>query len=281
MAQSFNKNIVYTICRLKTVFNDDIGNEKNGCETGFFVGDKEKNITFLVTNRHVLDPSKNRNIKNGDKYKLKKLECMLHEYKNEEFAEGTIFYPIDLSINEIKFHNNSDNDIAVIKLEGEISSVSIKRDMKHYGLCGIIVEDFAAKEDFEKDMQIGDFVTFIGYPENWWDNVNMLPIARFGIIASQSDKNYGHSKKGISGECLLLDSNSFAGSSGSPVILTQVGFGTRGAKVIGIMAGDIHKESIKLNGNYIGEIRSGLGYMYKSYAIKEVIDLFDSKDIVK
>jgi len=61
------------------------------------------------------------------------------------------------------------------------------------------------------DINIGDEVIYVGYPENCWDRKTLLPIFRKGMIASAFDANYQGTRQ------TLLDTRVLQGSSGSPV----------------------------------------------------------------
>lgn len=71
-------------------------------------------------------------------------------------------------------------------------------------------------------------VIMIGYPTGLWDNVNNLPIFRKGIVATDYRRDWQGKKQ------FLIDAAVFPGSSGSPVILFEVGsYATRKTIVAG------------------------------------------------
>lgn len=68
----------------------------------------------------------------------------------------------------------------------------------------------------------------IGYPNGIWDEVNNFPIFRTGVIASNLKHNWNGKPE------FLIDAACFPGSSGSPVLLCDVGqFLTRKGTQIG------------------------------------------------
>lgn len=60
-------------------------------------------------------------------------------------------------------------------------------------------------------------VTMVGYPDGIWDKPNNLPIFRRGVLASDYKYNWGGKAE------FLIDAACFPGSSGSPVMLFDVG----------------------------------------------------------
>lgn len=68
-----------------------------------------------------------------------------------------------------------------------------------------------------EDMVGLESVTMVGYPNGLWDRVNNLPIFRKGVLAT----DYKHNWNGRSE--FLIDAACFPGSSGSPVLLFEVG----------------------------------------------------------
>ena len=69
----------------------------------------------------------------------------------------------------------------------------------------------------------------IGYPNGIWDEINNLPVFRKGITATHPAKNYNGRDE------FMIDAACFPGSSGSPVLLYNLGSYARkdGGTVIG------------------------------------------------
>lgn len=71
-------------------------------------------------------------------------------------------------------------------------------------------------------------VTMVGYPNALWDEVNNLPIFRRGILATSIKADWNGRKE------FLIDVACFPGSSGSPVLLLDLGsYQTRNSIKIG------------------------------------------------
>jgi hypothetical protein len=79
------------------------------------------------------------------------------------------------------------------------------------------------------DDMIGlESVTMVGYPNGLWDRVNNLPIFRRGVLATDFRQNWNGRKE------FLIDAACFPGSSGSPVLLCDVGsYQTRRGMIAG------------------------------------------------
>ncbi len=78
------------------------------------------------------------------------------------------------------------------------------------------------------DMQGLESVVMVGYPNGLWDRANNLPIFRKGVLASDYKRDWNGKKE------FLIDAACFPGSSGSPVLLFELGsYSTRNALVMG------------------------------------------------
>ena len=81
----------------------------------------------------------------------------------------------------------------------------------------------------EIDDMLGlETVTMVGYPNGLWDHVNNLPIFRRGVLATDYKRDWNGKKE------FLIDAACFPGSSGSPVMLLDIGgFHTKKAMHVG------------------------------------------------
>lgn len=97
----------------------------------------------------------------------------------------------------------------------------------------------------EIDNMIGlEEIVMVGYPNGLWDRYNNLPIFRRGVLATDLKRNWNGKKE------FLIDAACFPGSSGSPVLLFQIGgyqtkkemvMGANRIKLLGILyAGPQH-----------------------------------------
>lgn len=68
-----------------------------------------------------------------------------------------------------------------------------------------------------EDMVGLESITMVGYPNGLWDRTNNLPIFRRGVLATDYKRDWNGKKE------FLIDAACFPGSSGSPVMLFEVG----------------------------------------------------------
>lgn len=68
-----------------------------------------------------------------------------------------------------------------------------------------------------EDMVGLESVTMVGYPNGLWDRTNNLPIFRRGVLATDYKRDWNGKKE------FLIDAACFPGSSGSPVLLFDIG----------------------------------------------------------
>jgi len=83
-------------------------------------------------------------------------------------------------------------------------------------------------------------IVMVGYPNGLWDEVNNLPIFRRGVLASNYKTDWNGKKE------FLIDAACFLGSSGSPVLLFDLGsylsrkgnfMGASRIKLLGVLHG--------------------------------------------
>lgn len=79
-----------------------------------------------------------------------------------------------------------------------------------------------------EDMMGMEKIIMVGYPNGLWDRVNNLPIFRQGVLASDYKRDWNGKKE------FLIDAACFPGSSGSPVMLFDIGgYQTKNANFMG------------------------------------------------
>lgn len=122
------------------------------------------------------------------------------------------------------------------------------------GPQGFRFDALADEEFLANSAQIMDAASFIGFPQSegasWWDTRTNQPIARMVSLASLPGQPFVNATlpKTLAENVALVSGLSFAGSSGSPLILHSKGFKvtpplavTGGsyvpAKIIGLMSG--------------------------------------------
>lgn len=160
---------------------------------------------WLVTNRHVALLKDKR----GNEYLPDKFTFHLRKVE----GGNIVWEPINISKNELKkrlrIHSNKNVDIAVIDIFDLVTD-KFKTGDDYMAYHAVSAENLPGENKI--NIEVTDDVVTIGYPKGFYDEVNVFPIVKQGIIASK----WGSSFNG--NPYFLIDSKLFPGSSGSIVI---------------------------------------------------------------
>ena len=137
-------------------------------------------------------------------------------------------------------HDDPEVDVAVVPIASQLNTGNI-----FYRALG--PDQTFPKDQESEGLKARTFesVLFVGYPAGLYDDHNILPIARFGHLATQLDLDY----KGES--AFLIDAAVFGGSSGSPVFAyrrfqknsgSSISFGDR-PHLVGVLAAVHQREA--------------------------------------
>jgi hypothetical protein len=150
---------------------------------------------YLVTNKHVVG-----NI--GWKGVAKFLAS-----QNDQGNIPALGRCVDLPIyyNSFTYHQDKTIDIAIMEISSFYKSENPYVIPFH--------EDYFPHNVNRLIMRPQEEVLFVGYPRGIWDDVNLLPLTRKGIMATNFEFDY----KGK--PVFLIDGSVFEGSSGSPVFV--------------------------------------------------------------
>ena len=85
------------------------------------------------------------------------------------------------------------------------------------GIRGVAEKGNTYSSSDIEDMVGLENITMVGYPNGLWDRTNNLPIFRKGVLATDYKHDWNGKKE------FLIDAACFPGSSGSPVMLFDVG----------------------------------------------------------
>lgn len=265
MVHGLTNQFLYSAYKISVTFADDLGNEKSGAGTCFFVKNQH-NVLCLVTNRHILDIAYKDSSGALSRYTLQEVRV-----SGKVGRSGDHFPLDDVSIclaPIVKFSEDYQNDIACITNIFILSEHKVPVSFDYHIPYGFL----ATSADFQNKLEICDFLAFPGFPE-WYDKKENRPILRTGTISSDPrfDYSYGNS---VGGACVAYEAFSYSGSSGSPVFSIQKGPRPgpgmlfpdfRDVLLIGINAG--HLKFSPPN-----ELHPGISYLYKSTAVLEIID---------
>ena len=124
-------------------------------------------------------------------------------------------------------------------------------------------DKFLTPINYEK-VTLGSDVLFIGYPNNFYDTRNNLPLARKGSLSSIPSVDFEGK-----GE-LVIDAEVFEGSSGSPVFIHW----DNKYRLLGVLARSVERTE-RLGGRKISILvkeHMGLGIIVKQRHVQELID---------
>lgn len=280
-SQGIVEKISYTVGLLS--FESKVRGSVTG--TGTLIGKIFPNNglkVFIVTNKHVLP-------------EMGESDSIFFTFRNVKLNPYPILrIPIPVyvngQVNEIIKFDPDGNDLAAIN----VTELFIKfKELSYLGEI-MFTDSFLANRDSVAtyDVELGDEVFFIGYPNFIYNRKNFSPLVRTGIIASSPFEDFYLSSQYITHYFLktktflpvklngfLIDANAFGGSSGS-IVFTK-------PKLIKVVDGQMKynpqpEHSILILGvltfSYFdlsnGE-RVQLGGVVSSSQIKKTIDSFD------
>ena len=190
---------------------------------------------WLVTNRHVIVPKKE-----DVEFPPVRLTFCLRKLKPSGALEWD---PVILLAGEIetfvKFHPDKSVDVAMVNIY-EVVTNRIKNSDQYAAPYFLHSDNFAGKNNIE--VEASSDVLVAGYPKGFYDQVNLFPIVKSGIIASR----WG---VGFQGQpYFLIDAKLFPGSSGSVVISKPIDLMAKNGKLM-----SASEKQFALLGVYSGE----------------------------
>lgn len=199
---SIYEQLAFCTARIET--EDFSGSSYSGTGFFFMLNIKGQNVPLLVTNKHVV-----RGMKKG-----KFLCTVADENGNPDYSNHFVFNVENEFERMWTFHPQDDVDLCALAIAPLVRAASNQGKNLFYRT---IEESFIPNSATLKDLDAVEEVVMIGYPNGLWDQVNNMPIIRRGITATNVTLDYNGKKE------FLIDAACFPGSSGSPVLICNVG----------------------------------------------------------
>lgn len=195
----------------------DLASGEVGTGTGFFYSlnrSGDQHVPVIVTNKHVVEGAvKGRFL------------LTLHNGTDGPAIGKVQAYELDSFQSRWAPHPDKDVDLCVMPIAPLLHEAE-KISTRFFFLT--LDKDLIPTAADMEDMLGLETIVMVGYPNGLWDRVNNLPIFRKGVLASDYKYNWNGRKE------FLIDAACFPGSSGSPVLLFEVGsYQTRNALVMG------------------------------------------------
>jgi hypothetical protein len=188
----------YTVTRITTHYYKDDGEidpKVIKTATGFFYHNLKSDLSFLITNRHV--------VCNGN-YFPNAINLMLHSDMNDMTKNTAYLIHLYNKLKPIwRNPNPPEADVVAIPID--------RNDFARRNLMYIL---FASNNMLPENIQldVGEDVFIMGYPLGIYDEVHNLPVIRGGTISSAYPIPWNRRPY------FLVDANLEEGTSGSPVL---------------------------------------------------------------
>lgn len=267
-----------SFCTARIETEDTSGNTYSG--TGFFFSlkVKDKNVPLLVTNKHVV-----RGMKRG-----RFLFTIADADGNPDYVNHFTFNVDDVFEKMWTFHPQDEVDLCVLPIAPLVKAASQQGKNLFYRTFD---ESLIPSKTDKNGIDAVEDIIMVGYPNGLWDQVNNMPIIRKGITATNVTLDYNGKKE------FLIDAACFPGSSGSPVLICDVGgykdkhgnlsWGKSRVFLLGILyagpqmqvTGDFHVVTVPdglQKTISVSRIPNNLGFIIKSERLLDFKSMFDN-----
>lgn len=194
------EQLLFSTVRIETIL--DAGVQSTGTGFVFSYNTPSGDFPCIVTNKHVVAGAKIGwlTFSQGDKGKPK---------LGEQYRLGIEDF-------EDVWHGHPDDSIDVtIAPLAPLLDLARQNDTELF--YRLIPGSYIPSKEIVNTLDALEEIVFIGYPNGIWDHVNLLPVIRRGITATPIAVDFQGKKQ------FLIDASVFPGSSGSPVLLVNMG----------------------------------------------------------
>ena len=243
VGQYFNHQAAYTAVRICIEQPKDVGT-KAITGTGFFyiasIHLSEEDVRsklLLISNKHVLEEG------------MGKMTLTLNRKKEDGTPDYGVLrtFTYDGFTDRYTSHPDENVDLACVDVSGITQSDACVKYLD---------EKFLTPIDYGR-VALGSDVLFVGYPNDYYDTANNLPLVRKGTLASMPNIDF----RGTGN--VVIDALVFGGSSGSPVFVDWDGK----YSLLGVISAT--KEGVTPSGF---PAVLGLGLVIKQRHVQELID---------
>lgn len=251
-------------------FYQQMGSKKPGDQPQWV---KIENL-WLITNRHVLIPEFNG----------KEIFPTSFTFYMRRVEKGELKWePITLDKEEImkraKFPADPSIDVCAISVMDIVTKKVMEMEKLEQNGIGMMPWHGVTKDDFAGADKItaeaGDDVLVIGYPHGFYDQVNLFPIIKAGVIASKWGANFRGQR------FFLVDAKLFPNSSGSIVVSKPTSIvikdgqiyssGNKRFAFLGVYSGEYSLEG-KKDSSMTDKISVNLGIIWYADVIEEIVE---------
>ena len=214
---------------------------------------------WVVTNRHVVRPQLD-----GAEVCPSSISVRLRRWDaSGRMSWGSVALSGSDIEERVKLHPNERVDVAAINVSELLGrELESHRGEFTYASPFSLSRGLLARNNRELQIEAASDVLVVGYPKGFYDDVNLFPIVKSGVVASR----WGIGFKGD--PCFLIDAKLFPGSSGSVVLSKPSVLGLRDGQLLHTQDGT---KAFALLGVFSGGYDLDLGVVWYAETIEEIL----------